>query len=397
MPEPLRIDDAPAGTPLYLHLPFCARKCGYCDFFSVPGAGHDVDGMLDAILAELRRRAPRDPRTVYFGGGTPSYLSCAQLERLIEGVEDRTGFRGSAEEVTLECNPESLDLEKARLLAALGVDRLSIGFQSLEPGTLALFGRVHGVRDSFRAFEAARGAGFRRLNVDLIYAAPGQTLERWGRDLERVLDLEPEHVSAYNLTFEEGTQFQRWLEDGRIGRAPEELELELFAHARRQLPERGLDAYEISNYARPGEECRHNLGYWRNGPYIGVGPSAVSKVGTTRAGNTKALAAYQRAAEGAGSAIEWAEDPGPGTRLAETWWLGLRLAEGVEPGAARRAAGFESGPEDDPALDLARGLARSGHLEERAGRFRLSASGLPLADALARRFLTRLAGSAPAA
>lgn len=379
---------APGGTPLYVHFPYCAAKCGYCDFFSAAAEGHDTGAMVSAILAEARLRAPRAPRTVFLGGGTPSLLPIPELARLLDGLEQVTGFRSSAVEVTVECNPESLDRDKAAALLELGATRLSIGFQSLRDGTLALFGRVHDAAASFRAFEAARAAGAGDLNVDLIFAAPGQDLEAWEHDLSRVLELGPEHLSAYDLTFEEDTLFRRLLEQGRLRQAPEELELELFWAARRLTAAAGLAAYEVSNFARPGRECRHNLGYWHNGDYLGLGPSAVSHHSGARLANLKALRGYQERLGAGETCLASGERLGALGRLGETWWLGLRLAEGVDPARARARAGLaELDPVADPALAQARELAGLGLLEERASRYRLTERGLPLADAVARRFL----------
>ncbi len=384
-----KLPRAAEGTPLYVHLPFCAAKCHYCDFFSVPGEGQDIEGMVDAILVEAAARAPRSPRTVFLGGGTPSLLSAAQLRRLLDGLDERTGWRTSAEEVTAECNPESLDEAKASALLELGVPRLSIGFQSLDDATLELFGRVHSADDSFAAFRAARAAGIRHLNVDLIYAAPGQTAATWERDLARVLELEPDHLSAYNLTFEEDTRFKRWLDRGRLEKASEDVELEMFDTTRSLTARAGLGAYEISNFARPGEACAHNVNYWRNGEYLGLGPGAVSKVGNVRGGNPRSITPYVRKIAAVGDAIHWAEEPTEGARLAESWWLGLRLAEGVEPTEARASAGFERG--EDPALSIAEELVGLDLLERSAeGRYRLTPRGLPLADAVARKFLDSL-------
>jgi oxygen-independent coproporphyrinogen III oxidase len=377
---------APEGTPLYVHVPFCAAKCHYCDFFSVPAEGQDRASNLDAILREAELFAPRHPRTVFVGGGTPSLLSIPELTRLFDRLDEITAFRASSSEVTAECNPESLDRDKARALLDLGVGRLSIGFQSLHDEVLQLFGRVHSVEQSFRAFDAARAAGVTDLNIDMIYAVPGQSAASWAEDLERVLALQPDHLSAYNLTFEEETVFRRWLEQGRLSRSPEEVELELFDDTRRRTSARGLEAYEISNFARTGRECRHNLNYWHNGTYLGIGPSAVSKVGSTRGGNLKAIGPYNRRIQGAGDAWTWEETPKPVERLFETWWLGLRLAEGLTPEEARQRAGFEAGL-DDPALPIARALADDGLVDERDGRYRLTARGLPLADYVAKRFL----------
>lgn len=378
------------GTPLYVHLPFCATKCHYCDFFSVPGEGQDIDGMVAAILEEARHRAPRAPRTVFLGGGTPSLLSAGQLRTLLDGLDEITGWRASAVEVTAECNPESLDEPKAAAFLALGVPRLSIGFQSLDDSTLGLFNRVHTADMSFAAFAAARAAGIEHLNVDLIYAAPGQTAETWERDLARMLDLGPDHLSAYNLTFEEDTRFKRMLERGQLAQTDEEVELAMFETTRRLATAEGLEAYEISNYARGGEACAHNLNYWRNGEYVGLGPGAVSKVGHARAGNPRGIAPYLKGVRAHGYATQWREDPAATARLSETWWLGLRLARGLDPEEARATSG--AGEEAAArALELAEELVGHDLLERTTeGRFALTSRGLPLADAVARRFLDGL-------
>ncbi|MEZ6017125.1 MAG: radical SAM family heme chaperone HemW [Planctomycetota bacterium] len=396
---PIRLGaDAAPGTPLYVHLPFCAAKCHYCDFFSVPverggsaPSRWDVDAMVEAILVEARGRAAPAPRTVFLGGGTPSLLSEAQLRRLLDGLDELLGWRASATEVTAECNPESLDRAKARALLDLGVRRLSIGFQSLDDATLALFGRVHSVADSFAAYDAARAAGIEHLNIDLIYAIPGQTAATWARDLARVLDLGPEHLSAYNLTFEEDTRFKRWLDQGRLQSAPEEVELEMLATTRALTARAGLAAYEVSNHARPGEACAHNVNYWLNGPYVGLGPGAVSQVGGIRAGNSRAIVPYLRRVAASGQALDWREELAPLARLGETWWLGLRLAAGVEPSEARATARLELTPgAPDPALAIAEEHRALGLLERVDGRYRLTSAGLPVADGVARQFLTRL-------
>ncbi len=373
------------GTPLYVHLPFCVEKCTYCDFFSVKAVGQDLAGTVDALLAEANRRAPTKPRTVFVGGGTPSLLPGDELIRLFEGLEQCTGFRTSAIEVTVECNPESLTLEKALLLRELGANRLSIGFQSLDSGILQLFGRVHTVDQSFTAFSAARAAGFTRVNVDLIYAVPGQSLESWLADLERVLALRPEHVSAYSLAFEEGTVLTKRLRSGELERLSENEELRFFRQTRASLCGHGYEPYEISNFSLTACLCAHNLNYWRNGPYVGVGPSAVSQIGATRFGNPRSIAAWRRKVS-EGFAACWEETLPALERLGETWWLGLRTAEGVDPVEARKIAGL-SDEEPDPAETLAQELVWEGFLESDGQRYRLSPRGLPLADAVSRRFL----------
>lgn len=385
------VERAPEGTPLYVHLPFCASKCHYCDFFSLPDEGQDIAGTVAAILREAEARAPRHPRTVFFGGGTPSLLDESLWHVLADGLQRITGFRDSAVEVTAECNPESLDESKARCLLDLGVRRLSIGFQTLRDERLQLFGRVHDTAQSFRAFEAARRAGVESLNVDLIFGSPDQTLEEWHDELTSVLDLGPETFSAYNLTYEEGTAFHRWRAEGRLHQAPEDLELALF-HATRELARaRGYEPYEISNFGLPDRRCEHNLNYWRNGPYLGLGPSAVSKLGHRRSGNPRALKPYLDRVAEHGDPSTWSETLAPEHRLAETWWLGLRLPQGVDPAEAARTAGCAP----EPGRDMAQTLANKGLLESHGTRYRLTARGLPLADAVAAEFLRRLPTETP--
>ena len=386
-PEDVRPWDLPAedGTPLYIHVPFCEAKCPYCDFFSVVGDGQDVEGSLEGLLAELERRAPLRPRTIFVGGGTPSWLSIAQLTRLFDSLHELTGFRDFSSEVTVECNPESLDAEKALALVELGATRLSIGFQSLRPETLKLFGRVHGVEDCFTAYEAARGAGPAGVSVDMIFGAAGQTGVEWAQDLDKVLGLKPDHLSCYALTFEQGTQFTRWLEAGKLERMPEEEELELFRITRDRITKRGYEAYEVSNFCLSGQECHHNVNYWRNGPYVGVGPGAASHLEGLRFGNPRALEVWRRAAAGGGDPTLWSERLDPSHRLGETWWLGLRLAEGLDPAAALEVAGMASA--DDPCLPTAERLSLEGLLDQSGGRWRLTRRGLELADAISVEFL----------
>jgi oxygen-independent coproporphyrinogen-3 oxidase len=400
-PPALPRERAPEGTPLYVHLPFCAAKCHYCDFYSVPAEGHDRRPTVEAILAEAERWAPRAPRTVFVGGGTPSLLDARELTRLFEGLERVTGFRSAAREVTVECNPESLDEGQAATLLALGATRLSIGVQALDDRALKLFGRVHDAQAALAAYDAARRAGAREVNVDLIYAWPGQELAAWRADLARVLDLGPDHVSAYNLTFEEDTAFRRWLDEGALPKPDEDQELAFFQATRALLGERGYEAYEISNFSRSNCQSQHNVNYWHNGPYLGLGPSAVSKVGAVRGGNVKSVGDYVRRIRECGDARVWEEAPDALARLRETWWLGLRLAAGLSPAEARRRADYatparvsdpsQGGPapagSDDPCTQVAVRLAADGLLELRGERYALSPRGLPLADWIARQFL----------
>jgi oxygen-independent coproporphyrinogen-3 oxidase len=376
------------GTALYVHVPFCVAKCTYCDFYSLVPDGQDLPGTLDALLREAQHRAPARPRTVFLGGGTPSFYSAPELARLLDGLDRASNFRSSAAEVTCECNPESLDREKARALRELGVDRLSIGFQSLDPRVLALFGRVHDVQQSFSAFEAAREAGFDRVSVDLIYGVPGQELARWELELERVVAVRPDHISAYQLTYEKGTPLATRLAVGELQRIEEEQELAFFELTHGLLRAAGYEGYEVSNFCLPGQQCQHNVNYWTNGPYLGIGPSAVSKLGVTRFGNPRSIVQWRQAIEAGRFPAAWEESPEARTRLGETWWLGLRTRAGVEPASAVRSAGFD-GP--DPTAVLRQELVTQGFLEEDGASFRLTARGWPVADAVARRFLAACA------
>jgi len=382
------------GTALYVHLPFCATKCHYCDFFSVPAEGQDLEGMVESILNEAAQRAPSAPKTLFLGGGTPSLLPVGLLQRLLDGLQDLTGWRESVEEASAECNPESLDSDKAKALLDLGIPRLSVGVQALDDEVLELFGRVHKGQDGLRALEAARDAGVTHLSADMIYAWPGQTLKRWEDDLGAVLELTTQHLSAYNLTYEEDTRFKRWLDQGRLSKAPEDLELALFEVARELCGAAGLAPYEVSNYALSGHECRHNINYWRNGAYLGLGPGAVSKIGPVRAGNPRGIASYLKWIDTSGHATQWRDEPDESTRLAEGWWLGLRLAEGLDPAAVRTAAHWQGDPAQDPALPVARNLVDLGLLETSGQaaqeRFRLTPRGRPVADAIAVQFLQQL-------
>lgn len=375
----------PEGTALYVHLPFCEAKCHYCDFFSVPAADWNIDSTIDAVLAEARTRAPLNPITVFIGGGTPSLLNMKQLDRFLGELDRVCRYTDSAIEVTLECNPESVSRDKIALMIDKGVTRISIGFQSLETSTLELFGRVHSVEQSFKAYADARDAGMGDINVDMIYASPGNRADDWRTALQTILDLEPDHLSAYNLAFEEDTLFSRWLRSGKLAPLPEQTELEMFDTTRELTRQRGLHAYEISNYAREGRSCRHNENYWANGAYLGIGPSAVSYLDGVRGGNPREISGYNKAIEARGQALSWSECLQPLPRLGETWWLGLRRTRGVNPEEARKAAAYEEA--DDPMIPIAEGLRELELLELEHGRYRMTARGVPLTDRISAEFL----------
>jgi oxygen-independent coproporphyrinogen-3 oxidase len=329
----------------------------------VLGAGRDPAALVDALLAEARLHAPPAPSTVYLGGGTPTFLPPGELSRLLDGLDKQTGFRSSASEVSAECNPESLSQETAAALVAGGVTRLSLGIQSLRDETLTFLGRPHNRDQALAAYDIARAAQPRSLGLDLIYAVPGLSTEAWRADLATALGLGPDHLSAYALTWEEGTALRS--RQGQPGHHPasETVELEQFWLTRELAWEAGLDAYEVSNFARSGHECAHNVNYWRNGAYIGLGPSAVSRWKTRRWGNQRDLQAWSSAlAAERPTPPAWEEELAPRARLGESWWLGLRLASGVCPAALRESVGLSEA--EDTCLPKARALLDQGLLEE---------------------------------
>ena len=384
------------------------------------GAGRDSAALVEALLEDARRHAPRAPRSVYLGGGTPTFLPPADLARLLDGLQELTGFRSSAAEVSAECNPESLTPETARALVAGGVTRLSLGLQSLRDDILAFLGRPHNRAQALAAYAVARAAGPRSVGFDLIFAVPGLSQEAWAADLAEALALGPDHLSAYALTWEEGTALNARRGSPGHYPAPDDVELEQLWATRSLAACAGLAPYEVSNFARSGHECSHNINYWMNGDYIGLGPSAVSHLGARRWGQPRDLATWRTqlagapaqlsatqaaeatearralghsesaAAPGGAAAAEapapaWEERLDSGARLGESWWLGLRLTRGVDPGALRRSVGLPAA--EDHCLPIARRLVADGLLEQRSSRLCLTDRGLPLADAVGREFL----------
>ena len=309
------------------------------------------------------------PRTVFVGGGTPTALSVAQLERLLTGVQRHLDF-SKVEEFTMEMNPATVTARKAELLRRHGVNRVSMGVQSWDPGLLKVLGRVHDAAQVRKSFAILRSAGFDNLNLDLIYGVPGQTLAQWEDSLRHTIDLQPEHISAYCLTYEEDTEFFERMARGEF-REEAESDAGFFERGVELLAAAGYAQYEISNYARPGRECRHNLAYWEGADYLGLGPSAWSTIGERRWQNVPDTAAYVRAMQTGVRPLREEEILPPATREAEKIAFGLRLNAGID--AARLAA----------RRDLVAGLRGEGLLEDHGPRVRLTPRGRLLADEIA--------------
>jgi oxygen-independent coproporphyrinogen-3 oxidase len=269
---------------LYVHVPFCRSKCWYCEFYSVPAAGRDTGRLVAAMLSELERYEGVPFCTAYIGGGSPTALPAGQLIALVRRIAERFP---QVEEFTVECNPGQVDVQLLEGLRRAGVNRLSFGAQSFRTAELELLGRRHTVADIGRAVELARHAGFDNIGLDLIFAIPGSTLADWRYSLEAALGLDVQHISAYSLSFEPGTVFDMWRRSGRLAPVDEDLDRAMYEWVIERLGQAGLEQYEISNFSRPGFECRHNLGYWANRPYVGIGPGAASYWGPQREGPPK--------------------------------------------------------------------------------------------------------------
>lgn len=364
---------------LYLHVPFCAQRCHYCSFNTAPLDAAAVARYLEALHRELALLGglPWAGRarlaSVFLGGGTPSLLDPDDVARILDAVAVRLGI-GPGAEVTVECNPESVTRDRLRAYRDAGVTRVSLGVQALDDALLARLGRLHTAARARAAFEAARAAGFDDVSVDLMYGLPGQDAGTWRRTVEAVLDWEPAHVSAYGLTLDAGS---RWGAAGVEGLPEEHVVVEQYWLLARAAAARGLEHYEISNYARPGFRSRHNENYWRAGEYVAAGPGACGFLGEVRYGNVRPLSRYCAALEAGTLPLGTHERLDAGQRAAERLFLGLRLADGVPagwlemraaevPGLARRVAAWHE-----------RGL-----LVKRGDRIALTEAGFLLSDAL---------------
>lgn len=367
-----------AANVLYLHVPFCRRRCRYCDF---PTQAYDralAEAYLVALAEEVEARVRRlAPRTLYIGGGTPTALRADQLTDLLNllGTLDLSRL----EEYTVEANPGTFDVETLLRLREAGVNRLSLGVQTFHAEGLKRLGRIHDARRARAAVSMAREAGFENLSLDLIYGWPGQRPADWREDLETVAGLAPEHLSCYGLTYEEGTPLWRDRRAGRLMPLTEEEERLLFDEMASRLADRGYDRYEISSFARPGGQCRHNRAYWEGEEYVGLGAGAHSLVAGTRFCNSRSPAEYIRLMTRHGRARVWEESLPPERAARERVVIGLRLREGLAPETFAAATGFELeellGRELPPLLE-------GGWLEWTEGRLRLSDRALPVADSI---------------
>ena len=372
---------------LYVHIPFCVRKCAYCDFLSAPATEAVQTEYIEALKQEIREDAnlsrEYEVSTVFFGGGTPSILPGEQIEAVLDELRRQFEFRHEAE-ITVECNPGTLTREKLVCYGRAGVNRLSIGLQSARNEELKALGRIHTWETFLESYDLAREAGFSNINVDLMSALPGQTLGSWRDTLKKVLKLKPEHISAYSLIIEEGRPFYEMYGDGneesrgdcriQLPDLPDEDdERQMYYDTKALLEEAGYFRYEISNYSKPGRECRHNLGYWRRVDYKGFGIGAASLLSGCRLQNESDLAAYLRRefAYASRETLTWADE------LSETMFLGLRTTEGVKLTEEMRRV-YEAVLEK---------YISQGFLKEQSGSLQLTEAGLDVSNCILAEFL----------
>ena len=347
---------------LYVHVPFCKTKCPYCDFNTYQGIENLIEPFLPAITSEIScwgdALAHPPVKSVFFGGGTPSYLPPGDIERILVAIQ--SSFKvDPAAEISIEANPGDLDEAACVGILNQGVNRLSIGVQSLDNDLLNLLGRRHQASEAVEAFQSARQAGFDNVNLDLMYGLPNQSMEQWQKTLSSLIELTPEHISLYALTIEEGTPMHRWAAEGKIPEPDSDLAADMYQHAREVLAEAGYHHYEISNWSLPDRACEHNLVYWENGPYLGVGPGAHSRLGdyrfwtvlSPRDYNTKAATwadscvlpladLVETALQGIPTLGGW-EHLSLETTCSETMFLGLRLLDGLNLSEASAIAGTD--------------------------------------------------------
>jgi oxygen-independent coproporphyrinogen-3 oxidase len=361
-----------------VHVPFCAHHCGYCDFAVVAGQDHQMDLYLEALACELSTLGqPQAVQTLFLGGGTPTYLDCPRLERLLQDVMRWLPLE-PGHEFTVESNPNTLSPDKIAVLAAHGVNRVSLGAQSFHPHLLRTLERDHQPHEVARAVVWVKER-IGQVSLDLIFGVPGQTVVEWHEDLSRALDLQPDHLSTYGLTYEKGTRLWKQREHGDVQAVGEETELELYAHALDVLAEAGFEHYEISNHARPGRRCRHNQVYWANHAYFGFGLGAARYIQGRRELNVRNLPEYLRCALAGEPVAFQTETLAPEARARETMAVQLRRAEGIDRLAFQEQTGFDLDALAAPALAR---YVELGLLQDDGVRVALTRQGKFVADSL---------------
>ena len=371
---------------LYIHIPFCVRKCLYCDFLSFPADDAVKEKYVDALCEEImcigEERCKASLSSVFIGGGTPSILPGRDIERIMKCITDSFKLDEDAE-ITIECNPGTVDDEKLHIYRDCGINRISFGLQSADDGELKRLGRIHSYGDFVESYSKAVSAGFTNINVDLMSDIPGQTLSSWENTLRKVCSLEPApvHISAYSLIVEEGTPFWDMQEEGKLDIPEEDTDREMYHMTSRILSEYGYARYEISNYAQPGYECRHNVGYWTGIPYYGAGLDAASYYDHARYVNTDDMDSYLR---DPAACHFLTERLGTDDLMSEFMILGLRMTKGVSFAEFQSRFGISL---KEKYGHQAEGFIKDGLLEEKGDFLRLTDRGLDLANVVMRSFI----------
>ncbi len=366
---------------IYLHIPFCKTKCIYCDFYSLPERDNTIPRFVEMIAKEINRcivdTAGWTFDTLFIGGGTPSILEPKQVEMILQTLSRRFDI-GGLKEITIEANPESVTEEKLRGFLSLGVNRLSLGVQSLNPDLLRFLGRIHDAETVYTAFRAARKAGFGNINCDLIFGIPGQTAHSWESDLNRITKLGPEHLSVYSLTVENGTRLHHLVNSDAVTMPTDEESANWFYSTMELLGGKGYRHYEISNYARNGKECRHNLHYWAHDPYLGFGPSAHSYDGRQRWQNIPGLDYYLKLIQCDQSPVIDRYTLTDRDKINEILGFGIRMSEGAN------LASLPHNQRERINTMIANALTKwRGYLKRENERLFLTRKGLAFADAIA--------------
>ena len=377
---------------LYLHIPFCVKKCNYCDFFSASGTPKEQADYVSAMIQEIQSyqelSGEYEVQTIFLGGGTPSLLTPEQIEKIFTTIYHIFSVNENAE-ITMEMNPGTVDIEKLRAMKAPGVNRLSIGLQSAQNEELKMLGRIHTYEEFLETWKLTEQAGFKNRNIDLMSALPGQTMESYKDTLSKVLALEPEHISAYSLILEEGTVFYDWYEKGKLDRGAWKLPSEEEEYAMgeltiQRLAEAGMHRYEISNYAKPGKECRHNLGYWDRVEYLGIGAGSSSLIKGERFDHIRDRKAYIEKIRNGESILIDREILSVESQMEEFMYLGLRKIEGVSRTDFQNYFGKNV---DDVYGEILDKLEEEQLLEFSGNRIRLTHRGMDVSNCVLAEFL----------
>ncbi|TWT40189.1 Oxygen-independent coproporphyrinogen-III oxidase 1 [Thalassoglobus neptunius] len=370
---------------VYIHVPFCIHRCGYCDFTVIAGRDDLIEHYLKCLELEIARSitSPQPVSTIFIGGGTPSYLPEPALQQLLTVVNEWFPLREDGE-FSMECNPDGLTLDKIKILRSHSVNRISLGVQSFNPQHLETLERTHLAETINAVFAQLRDQHFANISLDLIFAVPGQTLSDWEADLKTVIALAPEHVSTYGLTFEKGTQFWTRRMKSQLIPAEDELEREMYSVAMTSLPAAGFQQYELSNFAQPGMECRHNQVYWQSAPYFGFGPGAASYLNGVRAMRHRSVTTWIRRVIAGESGIAETEVLNPEDRAREAVMLGLRQVAGIDLDQFQQQF---SHPLPDLAPNAFDRLIEAQLLTLDQGKLRLTKTGRFIADSIMAEFL----------